>query len=139
MEYGIIADLSAVNPMTLKDFAIIGLALISGAVGLKALFGKNTTALTPDPLRIEKLDKFATRDWCERERDETKRRLDSHDKDIAKIHDEFRQDREKNEVHASQRSQTIFRAIDELRRELTEKIDSTPERLIDTLTKLGKL
>jgi hypothetical protein len=120
MEYGIIAtgDLSSVNPITLKDFIIIGLAILGAAGMIKNLFGKNTTTVGPDPLRIEKLDKFATRDFCEQRHSEVSRRLDGHDKDVRALYDEIKKDRDANEIHASERSASIYEKIDEVRSEM---------------------
>jgi hypothetical protein len=120
MELGIILanDLASVNPITLKDVIIIGLAILGGAGMVKNLFGKNTTAITPDPLRIEKLDKFATRDFCEQRHSEVARRLDGHDGDIRALYAEIKTDRDANEIHASERSASIYEKIDEVRAEM---------------------
>ena len=121
MEYGIIiasTDLSSVNPITLKDVIIIGLALLGAAGMIKNLFGKNTTNIAPDPLRIEKLDKFATRDFCEQRHHEVTRRLDGLDGHVRAIYDEIKKDRDANEIHASERSASIYEKIDEVRSEM---------------------
>ena len=91
MEYGIIANIDSVNAATLKDFVIILLALGGFAMAAWTTFRPaRPTAIAPDPLRIEKLDKFATRDFCEMKHVEIGRRLDGHDADVRAIYNEIK-------------------------------------------------
>jgi len=130
MEYGIIANLDSVNAATLKDFVIILLALGGFAMAAWTTFRPSKpTVITPDPLRVEKLDKFATRDFCEMKHLEVTRRLDGHDAELAQFRTEAKADREQNQVHASQRSAAIYHKIDEVRDELTTKMDGINEQM----------
>lgn len=53
----------------------------------------------------------------------TRRELESLVTRVNKIETEVKEDREKNQIHASQRSHTIFDAIEKLRTEVTKRID----------------
>lgn len=129
-----------VNAATLKDFVIILLALGGFAMaGWTAFRPPRPTGITPDPLRIEKLDKFATRDFCDLQHAEVTRRLNGHDADVRALYEEMKKDRQQNREHASNRSAATYTKIEAVRSELADKIDSTPERVIDTLNKLGLL
>ncbi len=140
METGImLADISSVNPATLKDFVIIIIGVGGFVMVVVQFFRKPSTAITPDPLRIEKLDKLASRDFVQERHAEHARRLDAHDKEIAQIRNEAKEDRRNNEVHASQRSSNLYQKIEAVRTELNEKIDAMPERIIELLNSLGKL
>lgn len=66
------------------------------------------------------------------------------------VRNELAADRQTNQVHASQRSQTLFSKmestrteldtkIEDTRRELSEKIDAMPERVIATLKNTGAI
>lgn len=135
-----VGDMSAVPADQVKGTITILIGLI--IVGLQiynTIKGQKPTVITPDPLRIEKLDKFATRDFVEAQRNEVTRRLDSHDQDIRRIYDEMKAERAANQVHQSERSQTIFKAIDKVRTELTDKIDDMPDRIISMLNDLSLL
>jgi hypothetical protein len=67
-----------------------------------------------------------------------------------RVQSELREDRHSNEVHASERSKTLFTKleanrkelddkIESTRRELSEKIDEMPERVIATLKNTGAI
>jgi hypothetical protein len=85
MEYGIIAEAAGPNPgIAWNVILTIGVIVAIGA-NLASLIRKPTTAITPDPLRIEKLDKFATRDFCEMKHGETKATLGRHDLEISEL------------------------------------------------------
>lgn len=132
--------METVNAATLKDFVIIALALGGFALAAWATFQpRQPTNITPDPLRIEKLDKFATRDFCESKNNEVHRRLDQHEKEIVQLRLEAREDRQNGEAHATRRSADLHGKIESVRTDLNDKIDAMPERIIDLLNHLGKL
>lgn len=69
---------------------------------------------------------------------------------FSAVRAELAADRQANQVHASQRSQTLFSKmentrseldakIEDTRRELSEKIDDMPERVIATLKNTGAI
>lgn len=66
-----------------------------------------------------------------------KSEFDSHEKENRRefeaLRNDLREDRRNNEVHASQRSKTIFDEIKSVRMELSAKIDSMPSRIIADL------
>jgi len=68
--------------------------LVAIAVNLMGVLRKPNMAITPDPLRIEKLDKFATRDFCEMKHTEVRERLAKHDTDIAALWNTLRNENE---------------------------------------------
>lgn len=143
MEYGIItplfADLSTVNPVTLKDVIIMVIGIGGFVILILNHVKKPSTAITPDPLNVRNIDKLATRDFVQERDREYVRRLDGHDDEISQLREDMKEDRKQNEIHASARSGKIYDEISNLRKELTEKIDDMPDRVIDTLNKLGKL
>lgn len=66
------------------------------------------------------------------------------------VRNEMAEDRKQNQVHASERSRTLFgkmedtrteldAKIEETRRELSERIDSVPDRVIATLKNTGAI
>jgi len=66
------------------------------------------------------------------------------------VRNEMAEDRRQNQVHASERSRTLFGKMDdtraeldakleETRRELSERIDSVPDRVIATLKNTGAI
>jgi t-SNARE complex subunit (syntaxin) len=126
MEPGIIlanaTGLDNVPATTLKDVIIIIMGL--GGFVMVAIQFFRKPANVPQPLQIEKLDKFATRDFCEMKHLEISRRLDGHDADVRALYDEIKRDRQANQVHASERSANIHAKIDAVREELTDKIDT---------------
>ena len=67
---------------------LIGLVLVG--LQIWTATRQNKTVIAPDPLRIEKLDKFATRDFCEMKHVEISRRLDGHDADVRAIYSEIK-------------------------------------------------
>ena len=67
-----------------------------------------------------------------------------------RVQSELREDRHNNEVHASERGKTLFakleanrteldQKIEDVRRELSDKIDAMPERVIATLKNTGAI
>ncbi len=127
MEYGIIAqvNLGDAPPDHFKwtILIIVGVVL----VGLQIYIALRKTV--PNPLQVEKLDKFATRDFCEALQAENRRRLDGHDADVRALYEEIKRDRQQNQEHASQRSAAIYRKIDEVQREVSSKIDGLNEQM----------
>lgn len=96
--------------------------LIAIAVNIMTLVRKNTTAITPDPLRIEKLDKLATREFVANQHNEIDRRLNGHDADIARLTEDMKDDRKQNEIHASSRSANLHGKIEAVRTDLTKQL-----------------
>lgn len=133
----ILAELSDVPEGQFKWTVLIllGLAMLV----MQAFSTFRSRKVTPDPLRVEKLDKFATRDFVEAQNAEVKRRLDGHDVDVRRIYDEIKEERAANQVHQSERSKTLFNEIRGVREELTEKIDEMPDRIIRLLNELNLL
>ena len=111
------------NPTIAWNVVLTIGVLVTIAMNVISLFKKSSTAITPDPLRVEKLDRFATRDFCETQHNEVSRRLDGHDSDIRAIYGEIKQSRAEGETHAGQRSATLHRKIEEVRSELNVKLD----------------
>jgi hypothetical protein len=89
MEYGIIAE-AAPNPSIAWEVVLTLGVLVNLALGAVNVLRKPGMTISPDPLRIEKLDKFATRDFCEMKHQEVHRRLDGHDADIRAIYNEIK-------------------------------------------------
>ena len=69
---------------------------------------------------------------------------------FVQIREEMKQDRQANQIHASERSKTLFAQmehirteldtkIEDTRRELASKIDDTPDRIITTLRNTGAI
>ena len=142
MEQGIIlaqADLTAVPADTLKWTLIVIIGLVLVGLQVWTAVRSSKTQITPDPLRVEKLDKFATRDFCEQRHAEVSRRLDGHDKDVRTIYDEIKRNRADNESQANTRSVAVHAKIDDVRRELSEKIDDMPAQIIATLRNTGAI
>lgn len=131
--------MESVPAATFKDVFLILLGLVGLALGAYGYIRKPVTTITPDPLRVEKLDKFATRDFCSTLHSELNRRLDGHDSDIKNLYDEFKSDREASAVSARQRSAAIYGRIDNLETKLTDKIDTMPDRIIKILSELNLL
>lgn len=100
---------------------------------------QRTTRIEPDPLRVEKIDKLATREFCQAKHTEVERRLLGHDQDIAALRADMKEDRRNNEIHASQRSAGLHSKIDNVRIELSEKIDGMEARIIATLKNTGAI
>jgi hypothetical protein len=135
----ILAELSDVPDEHFKWTVIIILAIATFGLLLYTTFRAPKTIVTPDPLRVEKLDKFATRDFVESQNAEVKRRLDAHDRDVQRIYDEIKAERAANQVHQSERSKTLFNEIKSVRDELTDKMDEMPDRIIRLLSELNLL
>jgi uncharacterized membrane-anchored protein YhcB (DUF1043 family) len=84
----------------------------------------------------------------------SKKDFDQHVVETARnfnaVRNELAHDRQLNQEHASKRSETLFRKMDttrseldtkieDTRRELSEKIDAMPERVIATLKNTGAI
>ena len=151
MEYGIIHPFVAEASNTfMGQFVYAAIALIGGVL---AGLGIMAYIKRPDPLQIEqplrtnidgevqfrKLDQFATRDFCEAKHLDVTRRLNGHDQDIAALRQDMKEDRKQAEIHASARGSKLYDEIKSVRSELSDKIDEMPDRIIDTLNKLGLL
>lgn len=133
------ADLGAVPADHFKWTIVIIIGLILVGLQIWTATRQNKTVIAPDPLRVEKFDAYATRHFCEMQHAEVTRRLNGHDADVRALYDEIKRDRQQNQEHASKRSETLYRKIEEVRTELSDKIDTTPSRVIETLSTLGLL
>ena len=131
--------MESVPATTFKDVFLILMGLIGLCVGVYGYMRKPVTSITPDPLRVEKLDKFATRDFCSTLHSEINRRLDSHDSDIKALYEEIKSGRDESAASARQRSAAIYGRIDNLETKLTDKIDTMPDRIIKILSELNLL
>ena len=137
MEYGII--LANANPADVpadfwKNIIIVALIVFSvvmavlnyrkrGEKSSISVADQPVAATISGPVQTLSVDKFATRDFCEMRHVEVTRRLDGHDNEIANLRATAKEDRADNQIHASQRSQTIHKKIEDVRTELTGKID----------------
>lgn len=151
MESGIITPIFAeASNAFMGQFVYAGLALIGGilaGLGIMAYIKRPEPTQLEQPIRtttegevqVRNIDKYATRDFVTERHAEVNRRLDGHDKALADLRDDMKEDRKQNEIHASARSSKIYDEIKSVRSELSDKIDNMPERIIDTLNKLGLL
>ena len=85
---------------------------------------KQSRALEPDPLRVQTVPDLVTRDAFDKAHSHLVKRLDGHDKAIEAIRQEMKTDRENSESAARVRSAGIYNRIDDLRRELGDKMDA---------------
>jgi hypothetical protein len=140
MIHGCLATgLDAVPADNLKWTLIVLMGLAIFGMQVVGAFRKpGATAIEPDPLRVVKMDKFATRDFCDMKHSEVARRLDAHDAAIQKLYDEIKAERSAQQIHASERSKTLFQAIGKTRDELTEKIDGVQTALNDKMDAIPK-
>lgn len=94
-------------------------------VGITGLFKKQDVKVD-QPLNVQLLESFTT-----------KKDFDSHAADNKRefeaIRTELREDRKNNEIHASARSKSIYDKIDDVREELSDKIDAMPSRIVADL------
>lgn len=131
------SDINNADANLLKQLAIIG-GWVFGIVmsALMYQLGKRkkdiaiadqpiaTTATVNGTIQTLSVEKFVTRDFCDLRHNELTRRLDGHDAEIASLRDDAKQDRADGEVHASARSATIHRKIEDVRTELTGHINA---------------
>lgn len=131
------SDINNADPNLLKQLAIIG-GWVFGIVMSVLMYqlGKRkkdvliadqpiaTSTTVTGTVQTLSMDKFATRDFCDMRHDEITRRLDGHDAEISALRDDAKQDRADGEVHASARSATIHRKIEDVRTELTGHINA---------------
>jgi len=132
------ATLNGVSGDYFKSFMTVAgwlLGIVAVLWGLR----QKTTRLEPDPLRVEKIDKLASREFVSSQFAEAARRLNGHDADIAAIRQDMKEDRRNNDIHASQRSAGLHQKIDNVRVELSEKIDGMEARIIATLKNTGAI
>jgi hypothetical protein len=135
-----LAQLDKVNPTFLHQFLLVILGLLGGAaaaVGIYAALRKRK--IEPQPLEVTAATRFTTMEA----HGEVLRRLDGHDLDIRAIYEELKDDRSKNEVHASSRSANLHAKIEAVRTELDAKMDrlrvEVSKGFQDTERNIGKL
>lgn len=115
--------------------------LVAISVNVLALYrgGKSTNKIEPQPLDVRKIPGVVSVDMHNTCHAEVQRRLNGHDEDIRSIYSRIEAVQTRNEQHASERSAAIYRKIDEVRLEVTDKIDTMPDRIIKTLSELNLL
>jgi hypothetical protein len=115
--------------------------LIAITVNVVALYrgGRTTNRIEPTPLDVRKIPGVMSVDMHRACHEEVVRRLNTHDEDIRAIYRRIEDSQARQEVHASERSAAIYRKIDEVRTEVTDKIDTMPDRIIKTLSDLNLL
>jgi hypothetical protein len=132
-----LAELSAVAPDHLKDFLLIVLAIASPIAAWVGLYygRRRSVAVTPDPLRVQPVERWVTRDLCEQMHGATA-------KDIADV---------KARVTALENGQremveAIDRRMGEMRTEITaglrgvhERVDNMPLEVVTLLRNTGAI
>lgn len=126
-----LAQLSAADPQHLKDWLIIALALASPILSVIGLVIGRRARIEPDPLRVQKVETL--RDWCDSAHAAIGHRLDCHDAAINAIRAEIAHQRETAEAAARQRTSGIYQRIEDVRRELSDKIEAMPPQIIALL------
>lgn len=101
-------------------FGAIGL-LIAGVSAFK-----KQEVRVDQPLNVQLLETFVAKS-------EFTNHVTENKKDFEAMRNELREDRKNNEIHASQRSSGIYKKIDDVREELSEKIDQMPSKIIADL------
>ena len=118
--------------ITSAEAWILGCTIVGALTGVGALvvaiaaMNKKQEVSVDQPLNVQLLESFVTKSEFANHAADNKRDVDS-------IRVELREDRRNNEVHASQRSAGIYKKIDEVRSELSEKIDAMPSRIVADL------
>ena len=116
-----LAQVQSVTPDFLHQAALLAIGLLSGAAAAVGIYaGLRKRKIEPQPLEVTPATRYTT---AEAHAEHT-RRLDNHDADIRAIYAELKADRDKAEIHASQRSASIYREIGAVRKELSEKLDN---------------
>ena len=126
-----LAQIENVAPSALRDFALIVGGAAATAYYVKEIFwnGGNRRDIYPDPLRVQKMEKFVSeKDCASRHAEETARMSQLHQQLIA-----MEASRETQRRQVSEDLKTIYNHIDEVRRELSQKIEDMPDRVIATL------
>ena len=104
---------------------VVGLTAAAASIVAMIRGGKKQSrALEPDPLRVQTVPDLVTRDAFDKAHSHLVKRLDGHDKAIEAIRQEMKTDRENSESAARVRSAGIYNRIDDLRRELGDKMDA---------------
>lgn len=132
-----LAQISDIAPDWLRNMAIFVAAASATIYYLKGAFGgkqQREVSFTETPASKKDFDQHVV---------ETARNFNA-------VRNELAHDRQLNQEHASKRSETLFRKMDntrseldtkieDTRRELSEKIDAMPERVIATLKNTGAI
>jgi hypothetical protein len=122
-------NLSDAPPDQFKWTVIIILGLILVGLQVWTAVRQNKTLISPDPLRIEKLDKFATRDFCEMKHNEVHRRLDGHDVEIRAIYAEMKSGRHEMQTNVREDIAGVHDRINEVLGEVRELKGRVEEKL----------
>lgn len=132
-----LAQLEHVTAEALKNFVLIVAGFIATAFYVKGIFTnkqKREITFSEEAASKREFDQFTA----------------TTNTNFVQIRDEMKRDRETNQVHASQRSHTLFTQmektrsdldtkVEDVRRELSMKIDDMPERIITTLKNTGAI
>jgi hypothetical protein len=132
-----IAQITDIGPDWLKNMAIFITCLAMTTYYVRGIFTgkqKREISFTEEAASKREFDQFTA----------------TTNTNFVQIRDEMKRDRESNQIHASQRSQTLFTQmektrsdldtkVEDVRRELSEKIDDMPERIITTLKNTGAI
>ena len=132
-----LAQLESVAPQALRDFALIVGGLAATAYYVKELFwgGGSRREIYPDPLRVEKMVKNVSEKDCFLRNSEETKRIEQLHLQLVKLEES----RETQRRQASDDRKTIYNHIDEVRRELSQKIEDMPDRVIATLKNTGAI
>lgn len=135
------AQLSDIPADFLKWIVVLLISLIAATGSWAAFFfaRKSTTRIEPQPIEVKKLDAFITRDFHSSMHGDVVRRLDGHDEDIRAIYSEIKGRADKIDEVSRQRTAALYDKIDQVESRLTDKIDSMPDRVIETLSTLNLL
>jgi hypothetical protein len=129
------------DPGTAWNVVLTIAVLIAITVNVVALYrgGRTTNRIEPTPLDVRKIPGIMSVDMHKVCHEEVVRRLNAHDGNIREIYRRIEETQARQEAHASERSAAIYRKIDEVRMEVTDKIDTMPDRIIKTLSDLNLL
>lgn len=134
-----LAQINDIPAEFIKWVVVLAVGLLAASGGWAGAFFARNRKIKPQPLDVRKVDTFMTREFCNTHHIEINRRLEQHDMDIRGIYAELKADRERHERHTSERSAGLYKRIEDVRMELSDKVDSMPDRIIETLNKLHLL
>ena len=118
----------------LRNAMLFIAALAATAYYIKALFWGDKSTV-PDPLRVQKVDRIVSEKECIARHTEAARELH----EVRQKFNQLEASREVQRQQASEDRKIIYRHIDEVRRELSQKIDDMPDRVIATLKNTGAI
>jgi hypothetical protein len=138
MEQGIIAQIATKldEPVVIAMVVLFGLAAIATAINqvwkvVDRVRGKNMS----QPLEVKAATVFVRQEECLQRNQQTKAELERIEREVKTL----RVDREKDVVNADDARRRLYNQMDSVRKELSDKIDTMPERMMNTLSTLGVL